>query len=147
MEDALSGVKFDVMTVPVLKDVVLVWQKTAIGSNAAVSTAVRLRIGATELEEHEFKLMRLEHKFKALTDKDNQLSYKQNKELERFVNAEAEIQKLQDQHRFVHTYLASEMEKLKEVSSGGAACVQELPCSDPRIPKFICSRSMLPLAL
>ena len=111
-----------------------------------VSTAVHLRIGATELEEHEFKLMRLEHKFKALTDKDNQLSYKQNKELERFVNAEAEIQRLQDQHRFVHTSLASEMEKLNNVSSGGAACVQELPCSDPRIPKFIGSRSMPPLA-
>ena len=102
------------MTVPILKDVVLVWQKTASGSNAVVSAAVHLRIGATELEEHKFKLVRLEHKFNALTDKDNQLSYKQDKELEILVNAEAEIQKLQDQHRFVHTSLASEMEKLKK---------------------------------
>ena len=134
------------MTVPVLKDVVLVWQKTATGSNAVVSTAVHLRIGATELEEHEFKLMRLEHKFNALTDKDNRLSYKQDKELKIFVNAEAEIQKLQDQHRFVHASLASEMEKLKKVNSGGAACIQELPCNDPMRPTFIGSGSMPPLA-
>ena len=58
LENALTdGDKsLDVMSLPVLSDVVLEWRKKLVLDDTEHATAVHMKVGATELEEHEFKL-------------------------------------------------------------------------------------------
>jgi hypothetical protein len=61
LESALSDhdKSFDVMSMPILGDVVLGWRKIANDSTAAAPSTMQLKIGAMEIEEHEFKLFKL----------------------------------------------------------------------------------------
>ena len=61
LTDALSNgdKSFDVMSLPVLSDVVLEWRKKLVLDDTEHATDLHMKVGATELEEHEFKLWRL----------------------------------------------------------------------------------------
>ena len=106
--------------------------------------------------------VKFEFQFKELSDKVDQLSDKLNKELERYANAEAELNKLERQQAFTHQSLASEFEKLRwryeeamrklpqaaqqpppAQPLGSAAAVQ----SHPAKPAFVSSSSTAPAAM
>jgi hypothetical protein len=62
LENAITDgdTTFDYMSLPVLSDVVIAWRKqSALGDSAMIASPVHMKVVATELEEHEFKLWKL----------------------------------------------------------------------------------------
>ena len=87
LTDALSNgdKSFDVMSLPVLSDVVLECRKKLVLDDTEHATDLHMKVGATELEEHEFKLWRLRvihdmEQFvswcKVMKDRETQMYYK-----------------------------------------------------------------------
>ena len=91
LESALTGAQqhgdksFDVMSLPVLSDLILEWRQKLVLDDTEQAPVLRMKVGATELEEHEFKLweLRVMHDVdlfvswcKVMKDRDTQMYYK-----------------------------------------------------------------------